>query len=126
MKEDVNNKIVYDTDKLDYYFKHKILDAFLELLYEHNDGIYSLADKPVNLELFIISLIPDDIVEEYERIRLNYESELKQLLKRVEELPANPLTVDEDGIQGNSVNPHVFVTGKVGKGRGFNLKVNNV
>lgn len=105
MKEDVNNKLVYDTDKLDYYFKHKILNAFLELLYEHNDGIYSLADKPVNLDLFIISLIPDDVVEEYERIRENYESELKQLIKRVEELPVNPLTVDEDEcIQGNSIN----------------------
>lgn len=63
MKEDVNNKLVYDTDKLDYYFKHKILKAFLELLYEHNDGIYSLADKPANLGSFIISLIPDDVVE---------------------------------------------------------------
>ncbi len=119
MKEDVNNKLVYDTDKLDYYLKHKILDAFLELLYEHNSGIYSLADKPMNLDLFIISLIPDDIVEEYERIRENYESELKQLIKRVEELPANPLTVDEYDIQGNSVNPHVFVTGKAGEGKGF-------
>ncbi|WP_286783544.1 hypothetical protein [Streptococcus sp. UBA4344] len=119
MKEDVNNKLVYDTDKLDYYLKHKILDAFLELLYEHNSGIYSLADKPMNLDLFIISLIPDDVVEQYERIRGSYESELKQLIKRVEELPANPLTVDEDNIQGNSVNPHVFVTGKVGEGKGF-------
>ena len=119
MKEDVDNKIGYDTDKLDYYFKHKILGAFLELLYEHNSGIHSLADKPMNLDLFIISLIPDDVVEEYERIRENYESELKQLIKRVEELPANPLTVDEDGIQGNSVNPYVFVTGKVGEGKGF-------
>lgn len=105
MKEDVNNKIAYDTDKLDYYLKHKILDAFLELLYEHNDGIYGLADKRANLDLFVIGLIPDDVVEEYERIRGNYESELKQLIKRVEELPANPLTVDEDEcIQGNSIN----------------------
>ena len=52
MKEDVNNKLVYDTDKLDYYFKNKILKAFLELLYEHNSGIYSLADKPANLDSF--------------------------------------------------------------------------
>ncbi|MCY7179288.1 hypothetical protein [Streptococcus gallolyticus] len=90
MKEDVINKTGYDTNKLDYYFKHKILDAFLELLYEHSSGIHSLADEPVNLDLFIISLIPDDLVEEYERIRLNYESELKQLIKKVEELPTNP------------------------------------
>ena len=87
----VNNKLVYGTDKVDYYLKHKILDAFLELLYEHNSGIYSLADKPMNLDLFIISLIPDDVVEEYERIRENYESELKQLIKKVEELPTNLL-----------------------------------
>ncbi|KXT67201.1 hypothetical protein [Streptococcus gallolyticus] len=119
MKEDVNNKLVYDTDKLDYYFKHKILNAFLELLYEHNDGIYGLADKPANLDLFVIGLIPDNVVEEYERIRENYGSELKQLIKRVEELPTNPFIVDGDNIQGNSVKPHVFVTGKVGEGKGF-------
>lgn len=119
MKEDVNSKLAYDTGHLDYYFKHKILNAFLELLYDHNDGMYGLADKPVNLDLFIINVILDDVVEEYEGIRENYESELKQLIKRVEELSANPLTVDEDGIQGDSVNPHVFVTGKVGEGKGF-------
>lgn len=45
----------------------------------------------MNLDLFIISLIPDDVVEEYERIRENYESELKQLIKKVEELPTNLL-----------------------------------
>ncbi|MCO4640672.1 hypothetical protein Si004_00587 [Streptococcus infantarius subsp. infantarius] len=91
LKNNTDNKLVYDTDRVDYYLKHKILDAFLELLYEHNSGIHSLADKPMNLDLFIISLIPDDVVEEYERIRLNYESELKQLIKRIEGLPVNLL-----------------------------------
>ncbi|MGT2751286.1 hypothetical protein ACVRXF_10390 [Streptococcus orisasini] len=87
----MSKEIEYDLDKMDYYIKQKILLAFLELLHEHNTGIYSLDEEPINLSHGIISEIPEAVVKEYEGIRSDYELRLKQLIKKIEALPSNPI-----------------------------------
>ncbi|MEX2785385.1 hypothetical protein AB3331_09360 [Streptococcus sp. H49] len=87
----LEKKVDFDSNKLTFHVKQKILVAFLDLLYEHDSGIYSLVDAPIELSHGIISEIPEEIVQEYEEIRLNYEARLKQLIKKIEELPANSL-----------------------------------
>ncbi|MSU87147.1 hypothetical protein EA438_05815 [Streptococcus dysgalactiae subsp. dysgalactiae] len=85
-----SRKVDCSIDNLGSLEYHKILSAFLGLLYEHDTGIYSLGDSPINLDLSIIGLIPNDIVQEYESIRLRYEESLRELIKKVEKLPVNP------------------------------------
>lgn len=83
-------KVEFDIDNLSSLEYYKILSAFLELLYEHDTGIYSLGDSPINLDLSIIGLISNEIAREYESIRLTYEESLRELIKKVERLSVNP------------------------------------
>lgn len=87
----MSEKVEFDSNKMNYYFKQRILMAFLELLYEHDTGIYGLDEEPINLSHGLIQEIPEEIVKEYEGIRSAYELKLKQLIKKIEALPSNPI-----------------------------------